>query len=147
MNRNRTILTILAVAALTLLLAARTSTLLGSVRAAPLAEPIEASAGVPIQVAAVSVEVGVGSPIPVEVMVAGSWPHLCAQLAAVTQQINGNQIEIVLTATEEPAGCPPDVVGLPFRLAIPLNAIALDPGEYSIKVNGVESTLAWGQGH
>jgi hypothetical protein len=53
--------------------------------AADLSTP--AAAGLrPLTVANVTVEVGVGSPVPVDAFVSGEWPDLCAQLAQVTQR-------------------------------------------------------------
>jgi hypothetical protein len=99
----------------------------------------------PISVEEVSVTVGVGSPIPVEMVVAGTWPDLCAQLAEVRQTIDGYKIRVTLLATPADAGCPPDQLGVPFRLAIPLNIIELPDGEYTIEVNGLSTTFVWPQ--
>jgi hypothetical protein len=100
----------------------------------------------PILVENVQVEIGVGSPIPVDVLVAGTWPDLCAQLARVTQQIDGNTIAIELLATAEVPDCPPDFVGVPFRIAIPLNAVELPAGTYAVSVNGRSAELVWPPG-
>ncbi len=97
----------------------------------------------PIPVSALTVEIGIGSPIPVEAVVSGSWPELCAQLAQVEQRVSGSRIEIRLLATPADPGCPPDQVGLPFRMALPLNMVELPPGEYSVVVNGLETSFAW----
>lgn len=135
---KRSILRLLALLVLSgLLLVACGPTLLQSL-AAPAPEATN-SDGVPVMVAHVGVEVGVGSPIPVDIMIAGSWPHLCSQLQSVTQVVEGRTIRIDLETTPEPADCPPDMVGLPFRLAFPLNGIALEPGEYTVEVNGLLS--------
>ena len=98
---------------------------------------------VPLSVAAVTVDVGVGSPIPVEVVASGDWPGLCSQLARVEQQISGSRIEISLLAGPSHPDCPPDNVGVPFRIAVPLNMVEMELGEYSVMVNGVESTFEW----
>lgn len=97
----------------------------------------------PIEVQAVQVEIGEGSPIPVDVVVSGTWPDLCAQLAQVDQRIEGSRIEIDLLAAPPQADCPPDHLGLPFRIAIPLNVVELPGGTYSFSVNGVETAIAW----
>jgi hypothetical protein len=97
----------------------------------------------PISVQDVSVEIGVGSPIPVDIFVSGEWPDLCAQLAQSTFFRNGSKIELTLLATPEDPDCPPDFVGLPFRIAYPLNAVELPPGEYTVTVNGVDTTFVW----
>lgn len=91
----------------------------------------------PIPVDGVQIEVGVGSPIPVDIFVSGSWPDLCAQIAQINQRFNGNQIELDLLATAADPNCPPDFVGLPFRIAIPVNTVEMAEGAYSVAVNGV----------
>ncbi len=101
-----------------------------------------------IPVINVQVQTGVGSPIPVEAFVSGEWPDLCAQLAAVEQTFIGNRVEITLLATPLDPSCPPDHLGLPFRIAIPLNMVELPQDSYSVAVNGVETSFDWhGSGH
>ena len=75
-----------------------------------------------------TVDVGVGSPIPVDAFVSGEWPDLCAQLAQITQRFEGNTFEITLLATAADPACPPDYLGLPFRIAIPINVVQLPEG-------------------
>jgi len=99
-----------------------------------------------IEVAAVQVEIGVGSPIPVDVFVSGTWPGLCAQIAEIEQQVGENQFDIRLLATPDTPGCPPDQLGLPFRIAIPLNMVEQPVGEYTVIVNGVNTTFEWNPG-
>lgn len=95
----------------------------------------------PIAVQHVQVEVGIGSPIPVDVVVSGEWPGLCAQLAQVTMARGDFDFEYELLATPEETGCPPDMLGLPFLLRIPLNVVELAEGTYTVSVNGVEATF------
>ena len=97
-----------------------------------------------IPVADVSIQIGVGSPIPVNAFVSGSWPDLCAQLAEVHQEIKGSTIEIRLLATPKNETCPPDMLGLPFGIAIPFNMVEMPEGEYTVTVNGVSTTFGWG---
>ena len=97
----------------------------------------------PVQVEAVTIETGVGSPIPLEIVAAGTWPDLCAQLSEVRQRIDGFQIQVDLQATPENQDCPPDQLGVPFRLAIPLNPVELPPGAYTVSVNGVSASFEW----
>src|SRR5512139_2164120 len=52
----------------------------------------------PIQVADAQVQIGVGSPIPVEVVASGTWPDLCAQVAQVEQQLSDSRFEIEILA-------------------------------------------------
>ncbi len=97
----------------------------------------------PIPVEDVRVEVGVGSPIPINVMVSGTWPDLCAQLARMEQSVEGLRIEITLSASAARPDCPPDPVGIPFGIAIPLNGVQLPKGTYTVTVNGVGTTFQW----
>jgi len=94
----------------------------------------------------VEVQVGVGSPIPVDTLVSGTWPDLCAQLAEVRQRVEDFQVEITLLATPADPACPPDYVGLPFRIANPLNAVELPVGTYTVVANGVSTTFEWNPG-
>jgi hypothetical protein len=103
----------------------------------------QASALRPIAVEAVEVQIGVGSPIPVDVFVSGTWPDLCAQLAEMTQRIAGPKIAIELLASPVKTDCPPDYLGLPFRIAIPLNVVELPHARYSVVVNGVSTSFDW----
>jgi hypothetical protein len=97
----------------------------------------------PIIVENVLVEVGVGSPIPVDVVVSATWPDPCAQLAQITQEIEGNTVTIDLLATAAIPDCPPDAVGVPVRIAVPLNGLALPSGEITVTVNGSSTSFAW----
>jgi hypothetical protein len=96
-----------------------------------------------IAVDSVSVSLGQGSPIPVYVEVAGSWPGLCAQLARLEQTSSPARFEINLIATVEEPVCPPDRLGLPFSMAIPLNMVEMPAGRYQVAVNGVETSFDW----
>jgi len=89
------------------------------------------------------VEVGVGSPTPLDVMVAGEWPTLCSQLAEVRTSVEGQQIGIEILATPSNSSCPPDYVGLTFGLRIPLNTSGLQPGNYNLMVNGLQTSFTW----
>lgn len=95
----------------------------------------------PIEVQAVNIEVGVGSPIPVDVFVSGGWPGLCAQLAEISMTPGDFRFDYMLLATPEEPDCPPDQIGLPFRIAIPINIVELPEGTYTVSVNGVETTF------
>jgi hypothetical protein len=89
------------------------------------------------------VEFGVGSPIPSEVNVTGEWPSLCSQLAEVKTSLNGQQIDIEVLATPADATCPEDKVGLTFPLRIPLNMVEMQPGSYTVTVNGTQTSFEW----
>lgn len=93
-----------------------------------------------IPVENVEVQVGQGSPIPVEVVASGTWPDLCAQIAAVQSNVNGFNIDITVLASTVNS-CPPDRLGLPFRFAIPLNIVEMEAGTYNITVNGISTTF------
>ena len=95
----------------------------------------------PIAVSNVTVDVGVGSPIPVDAFVSGEWPDLCAQVALITQRFEGYTLEITLLATAADPACPPDYLGLPFRIAIPINVVKLPEGEYIVTANGASTTF------
>ena len=102
-----------------------------------------AAAGLrPLTVANVTVDVGVGSPIPVDAFVSGEWPDLCAQLAQVTQRYEGKTFDITLLATAADPACPPDFLGLPFRIAIPINVVELPEGQYTVTANGATTTFS-----
>ncbi len=96
-----------------------------------------------MQVEGVNVEIGVGSPIPVDVVVSGTWPDLCAQLARVEQQFANQRIEINLLASAADPNCPPDALGIPFRIAVPLNLVITPSGQYTLVVNGFETSFSW----
>ncbi|MGW8319880.1 MAG: hypothetical protein ACWGPS_11585 [Candidatus Promineifilaceae bacterium] len=96
----------------------------------------------PMPVEYVAIEVGVGSPIPVDIVASGTWPELCAQLARVDQKIEGFQIEVSLYTTPAQPNCPPDYVGLPFRIAIPINVVEMSEGDYTVTVNGVQASFS-----
>jgi hypothetical protein len=90
----------------------------------------------PVQVEQVQAEIGVGSPIPVQVTVTGNLPDSCAQIELVQQKQVGSHFEITMsTITSNAEGCIQDT--LPFRMVIPLNTTNLPAGAYSVNVNGV----------
>lgn len=99
-----------------------------------------------IQVEHVQMEVGVGSPIPVNVLVSGTWPDLCSQLTETRQSITDDSIDITLLSGPTDPDCPPDHVGLPFSIAIPLNMVELPVGAYTVTVNGTSTDFDWQQG-
>jgi hypothetical protein len=93
----------------------------------------------PVTVDQVEVEVGVGSPIPVHVIVSGRLPDPCSQVEHTEIKQDGSDFIITLFATPDvggPAvdGCIKDAI--PFKMGIPLNMIDLPAGSYSVTVNG-----------
>ena len=90
----------------------------------------------PVEVNQVQAEVGVGSPIPVQVIVTGNLPDTCAQIELMQQKQDGSHFDITLSTVPSTAeGCVQDT--LPFRIVIPLNITNLPAGSYSVDVNGV----------
>jgi hypothetical protein len=88
-----------------------------------------------IDVDDVQVEVGVGSPVPVQVIVNGSLPDSCAQVEHMRQSQDGSHFSITLsTIPSQAEGCVQDT--LPFRILIPLNIVNLPAGSYTVDVNG-----------
>jgi hypothetical protein len=88
-----------------------------------------------IDVDDVTVEVGVGSPIPVQVIVNGNLPDSCAQVEHMRQAQDGSHFGITLSTIPSSAeGCVQDT--LPFRILIPLNIVNLPAGSYTVDVNG-----------
>ena len=59
----------------------------------------------PFLVEEVQVEIGVGSPIPVNIIVSGSWPDLCAQLSKVDQTVDMNRITVDILASPSDDKC------------------------------------------
>ena len=112
---------------------------------APTAAPtnIPPSSELPlIKVASVEVQIGVGSPIPVDAFISAELPDLCAQLAAVEVTQTGLTFEITMSVTpgarEE---CFRDT--LPFRIAVPLNMVNQPEGTYTVNANGASTTFPW----
>jgi hypothetical protein len=91
----------------------------------------------------ISVEIGVGSPIPVDAVIGGTWPGLCSQIAEINQQEGERSFDIRLFATPDQPACPPDHLGLPFRIVIPLNMVEKPAGTYTVTANGVKTTFEW----
>ena len=101
---------------------------------APVIEEISAVGYQIVTVDQVEVEVGVGSPIPVHVIVSVKLPDTCSQVEHTEIKQNGSNFNITLSATPEVEGCLKDT--LPFKMGIPLNVIDLPAGSYSVTVNG-----------
>lgn len=89
----------------------------------------------PVDVDQVEALVGVGSPIPVQVIVSGNLPDSCAQLELMQQKQVGSHFDITLSTVPSAAeGCVQDT--LPFKIFIPLNIVNLPAGSYTVSVNG-----------
>lgn len=93
----------------------------------------------PITVEQVEVEIGVGSPIPVHVIVSGNLPDPCSQVEYTEIKQDGSNFIITLSAAPDTGG--PAVDGcikdpMYFKMGIPLNVVDLPAGSYSVTVNG-----------
>ena len=94
----------------------------------------------PVQVDQVEAEVGVGSPIPIFVNVTGTLPDTCAQIELMQHQHVGSNFKITLSTVPSSAeACVQDT--LPFRISIPLNVTNIPAGEYSVEVNGLQTSF------
>ena len=87
------------------------------------------------------VEVGLGSPTPVTVTIDASYPSTCAQFNQISQEIvkDGDKTRIMIKVRTLDMGqlCTQDA--LSFRMILPINAMALPKGVYSVEVNGVDA--------
>ncbi|NTU62794.1 MAG: hypothetical protein HGB05_05170 [Chloroflexi bacterium] len=87
-------------------------------------------------------QIGVGSPIPVDAFISAELPDICAQLAEVRLTQKNFMFEIALSVTpgarEE---CQRDT--LPFRMVVPLNMVNQPAGTYTMKANGASTTFQW----
>lgn len=103
----------------------------------PEIEPAPVTGYQPVDVDQVEAEVGVGSPIPVHVMVSGNLPDTCAQIELVQiQQVESSFIVGLSTLPSNAEDCTLARDTLPFRMMIPLNVVNLPAGSYSVEVNG-----------
>ncbi len=93
-----------------------------------------------VKVSDVSVEVGVGSPIPVHAVVSAELPKSCGQLGEIQFKRDGNTFFVRLTA-ELPAQTDCNNDSLPMRIEIPLNIVNLPEGTYEVNVNGATTTF------
>ena len=87
------------------------------------------------------VEVGLGSPTPVHVTIDMQYPNTCSQLSEVTQKIvkEGDETKVLIEVRVMEMGdvCIDDP--LSFRMVLPLNAVAMPKGIYSVEVNGTDA--------
>ena len=107
--------------------------MLAGCAAGPASEP--PGTGVPpIVVQDRRLEIDVGSPIPVEIVVSRTWPELGSELAEMRQVIRGHRTEIALCATRLERACQPDALGGAFRIMLLVHAsccLRLGPGDHS----------------
>jgi hypothetical protein len=87
------------------------------------------------------VEVGLGSPTPVTVTIDVSYPSTCAQFNQISQEIvkDGDKTSIMIVVRTLDMGELCTQHSLSFRMILPINAMALPKGVYSVEVNGVDA--------
>ena len=83
------------------------------------------------------IEQGVGSPIPLAVVVEYRLPSTCSQLTSITNTVDEGQISIEIRGGEFGEDCQREE--LAYRISIPLNSVGFLHGKYSVKVNGVNA--------
>lgn len=147
MVKNKRLMIVISwIAGLSLLLSAcsQSIALVQGSQSTPVEQLVDFSGGLQeVAVDTVSVEVGVGSPIPVNAVISGTWPGLCSQIAEIRQQDGDRSFDIRLFATQDQPSCPPDHLGLPFGITIPLNMVEKPAGTYTVTANGVNATFDW----
>ena len=93
----------------------------------------------------VDVAVGLGSPLPVHLVVSGTLPNSCARLGEVALRrigTTGQGFDLDLVSyTYASDNCIADT--MPFQLEFPLNVVSLPDGPATVNVNGVETTVDW----
>ena len=93
-----------------------------------------------VQVDDVSIEVGLGSPLPVHAVVSANLPSACSQLGEIQMHKDGNTFNVRLTASmPAETDCSPDP--LPMRVEIPLNLFLLPEGTFEVIVNGATANF------
>ena len=94
-----------------------------------------------IQVDDVSMDIGVGSPIPVHAIVSGSLPNACAQLGEIRLHRAQDTFFVQLIAIQSANMDCDKNSAPPFRLEIPLNIVGLSAGTYQVNVNGAATAF------
>ena len=93
-----------------------------------------------VQVDAVNVEIGRGSPIPIHAVVSANLPNSCAQLGEVRVHRDETSFFVQLLAyVPAQTDCNPDT--LPMRIEIPLNIAYAPEGPIVVNVNGVTASI------
>lgn len=95
---------------------------------------------VDIQVDAVNVDIGRGSPLPIHAIVSANLPNACAQLGEVRVHRDETTffVRLVVYVPAE-TDCNPDT--LPIRVEVPLNIAYAPEGPYEVDVNGVTASF------
>jgi len=93
-----------------------------------------------IQVNAVNVDIGRGSPLPVHAFVSANLQSACAQLGEVRVHRDETTFFVQLLAyVPAQTDCSPDT--LPIRVEVPLNIAFAPEGPYEVNVNGVTASF------
>lgn len=104
------------------------------------AEPAE-QAGELAAIDFAEIEVGQGSPTPVTVTIDVSYPSTCAQISQISQEFvkEGENTRILIEVRTMNMGEVCAQEALSFRMVLPLNAVAMPKGTYTVEVNGVNA--------
>lgn len=100
----------------------------------PTATPLPVIGTAPVS----RVTVNVTDDLAVEVLAAGDLPDACTQISAATQQRQGAVFQVSL-ATVRAADVVCAQMLQPFEYGLSLNAPDLEPGTYTVVVNGVSA--------
>jgi hypothetical protein len=93
-----------------------------------------------IQVEAVNIDIGRGSPLPIHAIVSANLPNACAQLGEVRVHRDETTFFVRLVAyIPAQTDCNPDT--LPMRVEVPLNIAFAPEGPYEVNVNGVTASF------
>jgi hypothetical protein len=107
---------------------------------AATAQPVD-QAGQLAAIDFAQVETGLGSPTPVTVTIDVSYPSTCAQFSQISQEIveDGDKTRIMIEVRTSDPGNLCTQAALSFRMVLPINAVALPKGVYSVEVNGMDA--------
>ncbi len=100
------------------------------------AEPAPTTEGSPVFVDEVVVEERDGEYYAV---ITGNLPDACSTIDGVEQSVDGNTISLTVTAVR-PTGLMCAQTLTPFTEEVLLETEGLEPGEYTVEVNGERST-------
>lgn len=93
-----------------------------------------------VQVDNITIDVGLGSPLPVHAIVSANLPNGCSQLGEIQMHRDGNTFYVrLISFMPAETECKPDP--LPVRLEIPLNLFLLSDGKYEVNVNGTTANF------
>jgi hypothetical protein len=109
----------------------------------PTVAPSAPAAELPkMKVHDVQMQIGVGSPIPVDAFISAELPDICAQLAEVKMTQKDFTFDVTLRVTPGTRDeCRRDT--LPLRMYVPLNMVNQPAGTYTVNVNGASTTFQW----